>query len=134
MYTFKNQKKIKRLQILNLVNDENIELIIFDCDGVLIDSEIISAQVISKQFIQLGINIDTQYVQNNFIGQSYTKTKDHVLKNFNIILADNFEQEYRDELLKVFDKELKIIPGIENILKQLNIKKCVATSSSETRA
>ena len=119
---------------MELKNYENIELIIFDCDGVLIDSEIISAQVISKQFNKLGIDINTQYVQKHFVGQSYIKTKKHVFENFNIKLADNFEEEYRDELLKVFDKDLKIIPGIENILKQLNIKKCVATSSSEIRA
>ena len=119
---------------MEIENYENIQLIIFDCDGVLIDSEIISAKVISMQFNKLGIDIDTQYVQKHFIGQSYLKVKGHVLKNFNIQLADNFEEEYRVELLKVFDKELKIVPGIENILKQLNIQKCVATSSSKKRA
>ena len=119
---------------MQLKNYENIELIIFDCDGVLIDSEIISAQVISKQFMKLGIDIDTQYVQNHFVGQSYNKVKAHVLKNFEIQLADNFEEEYRRELLEAFDNELQIIPGIENILKQLKIEKCVATSSSEVRA
>ena len=119
---------------MEIENYENIQLIIFDCDGVLIDSETISAKVISNQFNKLGIDINTQYVQKHFVGQSYLKVKGHVLKNFNIQLADNFEEEYRVELLKVFDKELKIVPGIENILKQLNIQKCVATSSSKKRA
>ncbi len=119
---------------MEIENYENIQLIIFDCDGVLIDSETISAKVISNQFNKLGIDINTQYVQKHFVGQSYLKVKGHVLKNFNIQLADNFEEEYRIELLKVFDKELKIVPGIENILKQLNIQKCVATSSSKKRA
>lgn len=117
-----------------LKNYGNIKLIIFDCDGVLIDSEILSAQVISKQFMKLGIDINTQYVQEHFVGQSYIKTKKHVFEKFDIKLADNFEEEYRNELLKVFHKDLKIIPGIEDILKNLNIKKCVATSSSEVRA
>lgn len=119
---------------MEIENYENIQLIIFDCDGVLIDSETISAKVISNQFNKLGIDINTQYVQKHFVGQSYLKVKGHILKNFNIQLADNFEEEYRVELLKVFDKELKIVPGIENILKQLNIQKCVATSSSKKRA
>ena len=119
---------------MEIENYENIQLIIFDCDGVLIDSETISAKVISNQFNKLGIDINTQYVQKHFVGQSYLKVKGHVLKNFNIQLADNFEEEYRVELLKVVDKELKIVPGIENILNQLNIQKCVATSSSKKRA
>ena len=104
---------------MQLKNYENIELIIFDCDGVLIDSEIISAQVISKQFNKIGLDINTQYVQDHFVGQSYIKTKAHVLKNFEVALADTFEEDYRSELLSVFDKELKIIPGIENILNML---------------
>ena len=53
----------KRLNILEIENYENIQLIIFDCDGVLIDSETISAKVISNQFNKLGIDINTQYVQ-----------------------------------------------------------------------
>ena len=50
---------------MEIENYENIQLIIFDCDGVLIDSEIISAKVISMQFNKLGIDIDTQYVQKH---------------------------------------------------------------------
>ena len=119
---------------MKLKNYENIELIIFDCDGVLIDSEIISAEVISKQFKKINIDINTQYVQDHFVGQSFIKTKAHILTYFDIQLPDDFEENYRTELLNVFDKELKIIPGIENILKNLNINKCVATSSSENRA
>ena len=101
---------------MEIENYENIQLIIFDCDGVLIDSETISAKVISNQFNKLGIDINTQYVQKHFVGQSYLKVKGHVLKNFNIQLADNFEEEYRVELLKVFDKELKIV-GIYEYVK-----------------
>ena len=101
---------------MEIENYENIQLIIFDCDGVLIDSETISAKVISNQFNKLGIDINTQYVQKHFVGQSYLKVKGHILKNFNIQLADNFEEEYRVELLKVFDKELKIV-GIYEYVK-----------------
>lgn len=119
---------------MKLNNYENIKLIIFDCDGVLIDSEIISANVMSQQFHKLGINISSEYIQNNFIGHSYIKVKEKILERFNIILEDNFEEEYRIELLKAFDTELNIIPGIENILQNLNIAKCVATSSSNIRA
>jgi len=119
---------------LNTNNYKNIELIIFDCDGVLIDSEIISAQVLSKQFNALGLDIDTRYVQKNFVGQSYIKVKEHISNNFDVQLANTFEEEYRDELLKTFDEELKMITGIDIVLKNLNIPKCVATSSSETRA
>ena len=119
---------------MKLDNYENIELIIFDCDGVLIDSETISAKVLSKQFNKIGINIDSNYVQKNFVGHSYPKVKKHILSNFDINLEDSFEEDYRKELLISFENELKAIPGIDSLLKTLNIPICVATSSSTIRA
>jgi HAD superfamily hydrolase (TIGR01509 family) len=119
---------------LKVEDYKDIELIIFDCDGVLIDSETISAQVISKQFRKIGIDINTKYVQNNFVGNSYPKVKEHIFKKFNIILADNFEDDYRRELLLTFKEELHATIGISDLLNNLSIKKCVATSSSLLRA
>ena len=115
-------------------NYKNIELIIFDCDGVLIDSESISCEVLSNQFIKIGININVEYVKKNFVGNSYPKVKEHIFKNFNKTLANNFEDDYRKELILSFEKNLKAISGIEDLLKNINVLKCVATSSSLLRA
>ncbi len=119
---------------MQLKNYENIQLIIFDCDGVLIDSEIISVKVLAKEFSKIGININSDYVLHFLVGHSYSKVKEIIHDNFNINIPDDFEENYRGKLLDAFDKELKIIPGIENILKNLNILKCVATGSSMKRA
>ncbi|XQF91449.1 hypothetical protein ACOBV8_21330 (plasmid) [Pseudoalteromonas espejiana] len=45
-----------------------IELVIFDCDGVVIDSEILSAQVLINMLAEIGVNIDRAYVQINIFG------------------------------------------------------------------
>lgn len=119
---------------MQIMNYENIKLIIFDCDGVLIDSETISTNVIEKQFLKLNIDLDIKYIRKNFIGRSYMTIKKHISKNFNVTLPNNFEEEYRSELIVAFEKQLKAIPGVKNILQTLNIKKCVATSSSLLRA
>ncbi|MBL4892080.1 MAG: hypothetical protein JKX91_09710 [Rhizobiaceae bacterium] len=44
-----------------------IELVIFDCAGVLIDSEIINASILIDQLGALGVNIDLSYVQEHFL-------------------------------------------------------------------
>lgn len=119
---------------MELINYENIELVIFDCDGVLIDSEILSAKVLSEQFVKIGIPINEEYVKENFVGHSYPKIEKHLIDNFNTTLDDNFEDLYRTNLLKSFENDLRIIPGIEFVLQNLSIPKCVATSSSLERA
>ena len=47
------------------------DLLIFACDGVLIDSEIISARMLSEELARLGVVIDLDHVARNFLGHSY---------------------------------------------------------------
>lgn len=111
----------------------NIELIIFDCDGVLIDSEIISATVLIDKLLSLGITIDIDYVQQHFLGRSFNSVKDHIKTQFNVALSDSFEYEYREALLAEFDNSLQTTQGVEAILTQLKVPFCLATSSSPKR-
>ena len=45
------------------------ELVIFDCDGVLIDSEIISARMLVEELAKMGVAIDMAYVARHFLGR-----------------------------------------------------------------
>tara|TARA_B110000902_G_C14287733_1_gene579580 strand:- start:3110 stop:3799 length:690 start_codon:yes stop_codon:yes gene_type:complete len=113
--------------------NNKIELIIFDCDGVLIDSEIISATVLIAQLATIGIEIDIDYIQQHFLGCSFSSVKEKIHHTFNIQLADSFEDEYRVVLLQEFETGLKTTQGIKTVLAQLNIPFCLATSSSPQR-
>lgn len=112
---------------------KNIELIIFDCDGVLIDSEIISVTVLNAQLSSIGIEIDVDYIQQHFLGYSFSSVKEKIHNAFNIQLADSFEDEYRVALLKEFDTSLQTTQGITTVLTQLTTPYCLATSSSPER-
>ena len=112
---------------MKIENYENIQLIIFDCDGVLIDSETISAKVISMQFSKLGIDIDTQYVQKHFVGQSYLKVKGHVLKNFDIQLADITSLEVLKERLS----KINSMTATQAVEAQVNILQSKIHSRSQ---
>ncbi|PCI87148.1 MAG: hydrolase [Hyphomicrobiales bacterium] len=111
----------------------SLDLIIFDCDGVLIDSEIISANTLIALLGKLGVHIDFSYVQKNFIGRSFQKVASEIGQRFQITLPEGFEAQYRQELLKSFETQLQPSPNINKTLQQLNLKICVATSSSPER-
>ncbi|EWH08628.1 hypothetical protein DS2_16474 [Catenovulum agarivorans DS-2] len=112
---------------------DKIELVIFDCDGVVIDSEIISARVLIAHLCLYGVKVDRQYVMKHFLGRSFPTVHQHIEDNFSVQLPDNFEQEYRTKLLAEFQTQLAETPGFSTMLAQLNCQYCIATSSSPKR-
>lgn len=112
---------------------QNIDLVIFDCDGVLIDSEVISAETLIALLAKLGVQIDIGYVQRNFTGRSFQKVATEIGQRFDIKLPQGFEAQYRTDLLLRFETQLQATKGIAYALESLGVKSCVATSSSPER-
>jgi HAD superfamily hydrolase (TIGR01509 family) len=109
------------------------DLVIFDCDGVLIDSEIISAQMLVQALAGMGVSIDLAYVARHFLGRSYPVVMQQIRQEFGLDLPPSFEDDYRDRLLSAFREQLKIMPDVSEVLDRLSVPCCVATSSSPRR-
>lgn len=109
------------------------DLVIFDCDGVLIDSEIISARMLVAELMRLGLTIDLAYVERNFLGRSYPVVMETIRREFGLDLPPDFEAQYREALLAAFQQELKVVPHVHEVLSQIGVPFCVATSSSPRR-
>jgi HAD superfamily hydrolase (TIGR01509 family) len=105
-------------------------LVIFDCDGVLIDS----ARMLVAELARLGLIIDLDYVRHHFLGRSYPTVMQQIRSEFGVALPENFEEAYREALLEAFRKELKVVPHVRGVLEALGVPFCVATSSSPRRA
>lgn len=115
------------------IDFENIKLIIFDCDGVLIDSEWLCIEVLIKLLKQHKVNVDTPYFYTHFLGRHFQQIIDCALNDFNINLPANFETTYQKMLMETFQEQLLPCHGIVSILQQLKIAKCIATSSFPER-
>ncbi|MGL6210651.1 MAG: HAD family hydrolase [Paracoccaceae bacterium] len=111
----------------------DIDLVIFDCDGVLIDSEIISARMLVESLATMGVTIDLPYVSRHFLGRSYPTVMAQIRREFGLDLPEDFEDVYRARLLAAFERELTIMPGVRRVIDRLARPYCVATSSSPKR-
>ena len=110
-----------------------VDLIIFDCDGVIADSEVISATLLVRQLLPYGICIDADYVFRNFVGKSFPIVADIIGERFGVALPSTFVGDYRAALREAFADSLQTTPGFLNVLGQLTCPACVATSSSAPR-
>lgn len=111
-----------------------ISLVIFDCDGVLIDSEIISATVLLEELARHGIAIEMSHVMEQFIGHPYAVVAGKIATIAGASPPATFETDYRTRLVQRFDAELRPMPGILDVLDQLAVPFCAATSSHPERA
>lgn len=111
-----------------------ISLVIFDCDGVLVDSEYLSAQVLVETFAEIGVNIDLAFVFEHFLGHSFSSVAAKFAHSHGIGVRDSFEDDYRANLLRRFSTDLKPMPGVIEVIDNLSVPWCVATGSSPLRA
>ncbi len=111
-----------------------IGLVIFDCDGVLIDSESIAASTLVGTLGQHGVGIDLPYVAQHFLGRAFPTVHSTILRDFDVTLPTGFEADFRTNLHAAFTRDLRAMVGIFDVLQGMTLPWCVATSSSRVRA
>jgi HAD superfamily hydrolase (TIGR01509 family) len=110
-----------------------ISLVIFDCDGVLVDSEYLSATMLLEVFSEIGIMLDLPFVYANFVGHSFTTVAAKYARLHGNNVPETFEEDYRNRLLHSFNGKLQAMLGIANVLEGLAVPYCLASGSSPTR-
>ena len=108
-------------------------LVIFDCDGVLVDSETLANQVLVKHVKQLGINISEDEGRQRYRGLSMPSILEEISQQINKPLPEFFLENLQQETFRSFKKSLQAIPRVESVIHwclQKNYKICVASSGS----
>ena len=107
-------------------------LVIFDCDGVLIDSEAIACGAISETLADFGISMSQREALDAFVGKSENDVRLD-LRTRGLEDYDKYVASWRENLYAAFATDLKVIQGIEALLEQLEAPFCVASNSSHER-
>jgi HAD superfamily hydrolase (TIGR01509 family) len=111
----------------------DISLVIFDCDGVLVDSEYLSAAVLIEVFASIGIKIDLPFVYANFVGHSFSAVAAKYARQHGTNVTASFEEDYRNKLLERFVGRLRAMAGVEQVINDLAVPYCLASGSSPQR-
>ena len=89
-----------------------VEHVIFDCDGVLVDSEWLTCEGGAQLFSSLGAEITPGYVRDNFIGMANETMFAAIEKTFGIAVPGDFEMQHQAMVFELFESNLQAIPGI----------------------
>ena len=108
-------------------------LVIFDCDGVLIDSEPISLARLTAGLNRIGVDIDVETVRVRFAGTAMSSIMAAIARDTGIIAPQGFVEAVKADTLRAFDAELKAMPGIASAVQCLAHRICVASSSDPVR-
>jgi HAD superfamily hydrolase (TIGR01509 family) len=108
-------------------------LIIFDCDGVLVDSEPIAMRVLLETLRDEGLRLDAETGYDRLLGRSLGDIRDLLANDFGLTLDDGNLAGMRLRLYAAFRAELRAAPGVAEAIGQLEAPFCVASSSQPER-
>lgn len=109
------------------------DLVVFDCDGVLVDSEVISVQVDQRVLADLGWELEIEEIVRRFVGRSEANFIATVERELGIELAEGWDRTYQTWYHDAFERELTTVDGVEEALDRLRLPHCVASSGSHAK-
>ncbi|MEI9424769.1 HAD family hydrolase [Mesorhizobium sp. Cs1299R1N1] len=108
----------------------SIELVICDCDGVLVDSEIIACRVDAEELGQRGFpDYTLEIVLRRFAGMSQHDMIASIEKETGLTIGGDFARAVERRVQEAISTDLQALPGAAEVIGSLALRKCVASSS-----
>jgi beta-phosphoglucomutase-like phosphatase (HAD superfamily) len=105
------------------------DLVIFDCDGVLVDSEIIAIGVLAECLNEAGVLLNVEQTMAYGVGKGAAAVATAIKTDFGIALPANFFEDMGARIIAAYPGKLRPMNGIPELLAALNLRRCVASNS-----
>jgi HAD superfamily hydrolase (TIGR01509 family) len=109
------------------------EVVIFDCDGVLVDSEVLALAVTRRRLDEAGLRLTDEETRKRFLGLRLDSVISRIESELGATLPKEFPDELSREILSAFARELKGVEGVRHAIAGLRARVCVASSSAPER-
>lgn len=114
------------MKTANIIPD--IQCIIFDCDNVLVDTETTMISVLLDMASAYGVKMDLEEAVSEFSGRHIRQTIQFLETRSSVNFPEDFEQHFRKRTYDEFRKGVQPIEGVKELLQNLNLPFCVASS------
>ncbi|VUD53263.1 6-phosphogluconate phosphatase [Thalassocella blandensis] len=111
-------------------------LVIFDCDGVLVDSEELAAQIFSETLQEVGLNLTAEECFTLFKGHTLPACLNKITQELKFDLPDDFKDLLDLRTREGFSKNLQAVKGVQSLLQflqQHNVNFCVASNGGKQK-
>lgn len=107
-----------------------IGLVIFDCDGVLVDSEKLAVEIDRRVLAEFGWSLTPEQIVHRFVGRSAAHFREELEAHLGHRLPDDWEEPYQSWYRDAFDCELQTVTGVEAAIDALAAPICIASNGS----
>ena len=109
------------------------ELVIFDCDGVLVDSEPITNRIFADMLRELGLNLSNEEVYERFLGRTMSDCVALVSAQLGRAPPSDFVERYHARTKIALEAELKCVAGVAGVIESMQLPFCVASSGEHEK-
>lgn len=112
---------------------KNIQLVIFDCDGVLVESEYLAARIEAKLLTDAGYPVDAHTMTERFSGLTFKDTLLQIEQEADVPLSASLLTQVNKLIDLALETELEAVDGAERTLRRIKLPKCICSNSSSDR-
>ncbi len=105
------------------------DLIIFDCDGVLINSEMIAARVEAAAYKREGFEMEPLGFAEHFAGMTHRAIREAIEEELERKLDEDFHDKLEEAFLELADAEMTAVAGVEEMLDLVEGPRCICSNS-----
>lgn len=115
------------------IDPARFDLVILDCDGVVVDSEMVSCTILRRQLARHGMEIDLDGIFQRFLGRGFKAVAEEYARRLGHPVPDALVADLKAELFAALARELRPMQGVIALIGRLPVPYCLTSASIPER-